>query len=147
MKATRIKELDFIIKEIVERESDELVIFEIVSWIEENIEKFKVQKVKSESKRSKDTLVKFHRIWIYSHHIYSNEKRRNMAQMTGELGLTGFVLAGKPGIICVEGEAQKVHEFFSQIKRFNFQVFTREALIVRKVFVNNLNDWRNYYLK
>ena len=42
------------------------------------------------------------RYWIYSHHIYSKIKRRNILDMSREYDVTGFCQPGKPGIICVE---------------------------------------------
>ena len=44
-----------------------------------------------------------------------------MAQLSDEFGLSGFVLPGKPGIICVEGDADNCHNFYSAIKRWNWQ--------------------------
>ena len=44
----------------------------------------------------------FCRYWIYSHHIYSKIKRKNILDMSKEYDLSGFCLPGKPGIICVE---------------------------------------------
>ena len=70
-----------------------------------------------QSKKAPKEDINFVRYWIYSHHIYSNEKRRNMAQLSDDLGLHGFVLPGKPGIICVEGTCDTVQEFYSHIRR------------------------------
>ena len=39
------------------------------------------------------------------------------AQISSELGLHGFVLPGKPGIICVEGPAEDVQQFYAAIRR------------------------------
>jgi Protein of unknown function (DUF1115) len=44
----------------------------------------------------------FARYWIYSHHIYSRLKRRDLHQLAVEHRLTGFCHPGKPGVICVE---------------------------------------------
>lgn len=108
--------LDEKICEIVERDTDELVVMEVIAWVEENIENFK-NEIKQHPVDMKDVEIEFHRIWVYSHHIYSSEKRRNMAAISHQLDLTGFILPGKPGIICVEGESKKVHQFYTQIKR------------------------------
>ena len=78
--------------------------------------KLKTSPTKASKKAPKEDIT-FARYWIYSHHIYSNEKRRNMAQLSDELGLHGFVLPGKPGIICVEGVVEDVQEFYSHIRR------------------------------
>jgi len=106
--------LDEKIDEIVRRDTDELVVMEIISWVEENIESFRIKEQKTcDVKIETDFL----RLWIYSHHIYSNEKRRNMLSISNQLGISGFILPGKPGIICVEGDANKVQQFYMQIRR------------------------------
>ena len=37
-----------------------------------------------------------------SHHIYSKIKRKDLQGLASDLNLTGFVMPGKPGVICVE---------------------------------------------
>ena len=37
------------------------------------------------------------REYLFSHHLYAASKMRDMTQWAGELGLSGFYLAGKPG--------------------------------------------------
>ena len=108
-----------ILKPFLSRESDELVIMEVNDWVIENFEKFK-EKAEPVKTLNKNAEVEFIRLWIYSHHIYSNEKRRNISSLSENLDLTGFILPGKPGIICVEGESSKVHQFYTQIKRYFF---------------------------
>jgi len=51
------------------------------------------------------------RHWIWSHHIYSQKKRHSMVEWCSELKLRGACLAGKPGLIIVEGDADCVREF------------------------------------
>ena len=46
----------------------------------------------------------FTRLWIYSHHIYSKFKRRDIIDWATELSLNGFSMPGKPGwglCVCV----------------------------------------------
>ena len=98
---------------------DEVYISEIFEWINDNIAQYETAiKVKENGGNNCESArVTFCRYWIYSHHIYSNEKRRNMALLSANLGLNGFILPGKPGIICVEGIQKDVQEFYSHIKR------------------------------
>jgi len=63
----------------------------------------------------------FSRYWIYSHHIYSKIKRRNMLDMSKEYSLTGFVLPGKPGIICIEGDAKNVNEWWAIVRNWQWK--------------------------
>merc|ERR1711980_25565 len=96
----------------------ELYISELIEWINDNLARYKLAET---VKPKKKEILQFGRYWIYSHHIYSNEKRRNMAQLSDEFDLRGFVLPGKPGIICVEGDVDNCHRFYSAIKRWNWQ--------------------------
>ena len=99
---------------------------EIIQWIQDNIHKYilindqfsKPTKPMLESTESPRT---FSRIWIYSHHIYSTVKRKNILNWAGELKLTGFSLPGKPGVICAEGNTDSVDEYYSRLKALNWK--------------------------
>ncbi|XP_062982796.1 RWD domain-containing protein 2B isoform X2 [Elgaria multicarinata webbii] len=58
----------------------------------------------------------FTRLWIYSHHIYNKQKRKNILDWSKELSLSGFSMPGKPGIICVEGPQSMCEEFWARFK-------------------------------
>lgn len=58
----------------------------------------------------------FSRMFIYSHHIYSVNKRKHIVNWAKEFDLTGFSMPGKPGMICVEGEMTNVQKFWTQLK-------------------------------
>ena len=64
----------------------------------------------------------YSRVWYYAHHIYSREKRTNMLQWSKEWCLTGFILPGKPGIICIEGLKKNCKEFNSRVRAMNWQL-------------------------
>ncbi|TNN75108.1 RWD domain-containing protein 2B [Liparis tanakae] len=68
----------------------------------------------------------FSRIWIYSHHIYNKTKRKNILEWSKELGLSGFSMPGKPGIVCVEGLHSACEEFWSRVK-----VLTWKKIMIR----------------
>ncbi len=54
----------------------------------------------------------FSRFWIFSHHIYSKEKRKLILEWSRELKLSGFSLPGKPGVVCAEGETGNCEEYW-----------------------------------
>lgn len=99
------------LSEIVKlQETEEPCIYTLISWLQDNAEiylKAVTQSVKCKDSNKDDTsdqvAVSFSRYWIYSHHIYSKFKRRDVANLAKENSVTGFCLAGKPGIICMEG--------------------------------------------
>ncbi|KAK9521155.1 hypothetical protein VZT92_020984 [Zoarces viviparus] len=68
----------------------------------------------------------FSRLWIYSHHIYNKTKRKNILEWSKELGLSGFSMPGKPGIVCVEGSHSTCEEFWSRVK-----VLTWKKIMIR----------------
>uniref|UniRef100_A0A8D2L1D5 RWD domain containing 2B n=2 Tax=Varanus komodoensis TaxID=61221 RepID=A0A8D2L1D5_VARKO len=63
----------------------------------------------------------FTRLWIYSHHIYNKQKRKNIVDWSKELSLSGFSMPGKPGIICVEGPQSMCEEFWSRLRRLSWK--------------------------
>lgn len=67
---------------------------------------------------------KFSRAWIYSHHIYSLNKRKNILEWAKDLELDGFSKPGKPGVICVEGTQSNVQEYLTRLKSLNWQRLT-----------------------
>lgn len=90
-------------------------VMEFVSWIQEHEELFLSSSsttTKSEKKSST-----FSRLWIYSHHIFSTEKRRNILHWAQQLNLNGFSLPGKPGIICLEGDDDDLDQYWTRLRK------------------------------
>ncbi|NXS18747.1 RWD2B protein, partial [Mystacornis crossleyi] len=63
----------------------------------------------------------FTRLWIYSHHIYNKQKRKNIIDWAKELSLSGFCMPGKPGVVCVEGLQSSCEEFWSRVRRLTWK--------------------------
>lgn len=63
----------------------------------------------------------FCRMWVYSHHIYSKVKRKDLQELSEEYDLTGFVLPGKPGLVCVEGTQLNTDTWWSIVRSWNWQ--------------------------
>jgi len=91
------------------QQAEEPCIYTLISWLQDNAETYLKASVCNQAiKRNKNnmddhTTIVFSRYWIYSHHIYSKFKRRDIMNLAKENSITGFCLAGKPGIICMEG--------------------------------------------
>ncbi|KAM6382323.1 RWD domain-containing protein 2B isoform 3-T5 [Alca torda] len=73
----------------------------------------------SNATQSEDTT--FTRLWIYSHHIYNKQKRKNIIDWAKELSLSGFCMPGKPGVVCVEGLQSSCEEFWSRIRKLTWK--------------------------
>lgn len=97
-----------------------ICIYEGISWLTENIDKYcqKDGKNLTEELPSGNPLpCVFTRYWIYSHHIYSKDKRRELLVLSKTCNVTGFCLSGKPGIICAEGLETDCSEWWQKVSR------------------------------
>ncbi|KAL2836949.1 hypothetical protein BJY01DRAFT_221453 [Aspergillus pseudoustus] len=56
------------------------------------------------------------RVWFYFPSLSTREKRSDMVNHAPDYSLTGFVLAGKPGVLCVEGASRDIDAYMSFIK-------------------------------
>ncbi|CAK3809211.1 Hypothetical predicted protein [Lecanosticta acicola] len=56
------------------------------------------------------------RVWFYFPSISTREKRDDIVKYAPGYGLTGFLLAGKPGILCLEGKPRAIDEYMTFIK-------------------------------
>ncbi|XP_009070757.1 PREDICTED: RWD domain-containing protein 2A [Acanthisitta chloris] len=104
-------------------DSGDLCVCEAVQWVKDNgLPYLDNSRISSEC-ASKEVIVKetLHRMWIYSHHIYRQELRKKIFDCAKKLNLTGFCLAGKPGIICVEGHQENCEEFWRDIRYPNWR--------------------------
>ncbi|MFH4978125.1 hypothetical protein AB6A40_004834 [Gnathostoma spinigerum] len=93
----------------------------IIEWVQDNAQNY----VK---KRPEDiaglpvnlNTDKWTRLSIYSHHLYSKTKRRNIEKWANLLNLKGFSCPGKPGIIIVEGLEKNCAEFWGTIHSWSW---------------------------
>lgn len=56
------------------------------------------------------------RVWFYFPSISTRSKRDDLVNHAPLYGLTGFLLAGKPGILCLEGGSQAIDDYMKFIK-------------------------------
>ncbi|CAG9762309.1 unnamed protein product [Ceutorhynchus assimilis] len=94
-------------------------IFTLISWLQDNATDYIESKIiPTQCQKKNEELVRY---WIYSHHIYSKTKRRALIDSANELNVSGFVMPGKPGIICVEGDSCDVATFWQGVKSMNWK--------------------------
>ncbi|KAL5002029.1 ubiquitin-conjugating enzyme/RWD-like protein [Aspergillus recurvatus] len=65
------------------------------------------------AERVKEPLV---RVWFYFPSLSTRAKRADMVNYAPDYALTGFVLAGKPGVLCLEGTSRDIDSYMSFIK-------------------------------
>lgn len=101
----------------------EQCIFTAISWLQDNIQGYYEEAPieTSTSEVVKKQSEKMVRYWIYSHHIYSKTKRREILSSANSLDITGFCMPGKPGVICVEGDKDHCDEWWQGIKSMNWK--------------------------
>ena len=56
------------------------------------------------------------RTWFYFPSISTRSKRDDLVHSAPSYGLTGFLYAGKPGLLCLEGGSQNIDEYMRFIK-------------------------------
>ncbi|NXY91289.1 RWD2A protein, partial [Alcedo cyanopectus] len=97
-------------------DSGEMCIHEAVQWVKDNTLPYLEGQLSPET--ASEVVVKetLQRLWIYSHHIYRQELRKKIFDTAKKLKLTGFCLAGKPGVICVEGPQEHCEEFWRVVR-------------------------------
>jgi hypothetical protein len=93
-------------------------IFSAISWLQDNAQNYVVSEEVEERIEKDEALVRY---WIYSHHIYSKSKRREIVDLAQKMNITGFCMPGKPGIICVEGTTSDCNEWWQTIKAMNWK--------------------------
>ncbi|CAF2092805.1 unnamed protein product [Rotaria magnacalcarata] len=113
--------------------SQEPYIMEFISWIQDNQTLFLISNDTAAKLTNEQIITKknFTRLWIYSHHIYNIDKRRNIINWAHELHLNGFSMPGKPGIICVEGQESDVDEYWTRLRNLTWkklQIKEKESL-------------------
>ena len=111
-----------------ELERGEICIGPLIEWINENASKY-LNNESAHNQTSRPEILKKHdnkftRMWIYSHHLYSKIKRKDILDFSAELKLTGFSMPGKPGMIVVEGCSDCVEEFWRRIRNMQWKKIT-----------------------
>ncbi|GAA5866806.1 hypothetical protein JCM1840_004273 [Sporobolomyces johnsonii] len=56
------------------------------------------------------------RVWLWFPSLSTREKRDDIVNWAPEYGLTGFVLAGKPALLCLEGTEENIQAYLADIK-------------------------------
>ncbi|XP_057653865.1 RWD domain-containing protein 2A isoform X2 [Diorhabda carinulata] len=102
------------------QEKGEPCIFSATCWLKDHADEY-LQIEQEQPSKKEERNEKFVRYWIYSHHIYSKTKRREILELAQELKVTGFCMPGKPGLICVEGSYSDVSEWWQTIKSMNWK--------------------------
>lgn len=88
-------------------------IFTIIQHFQDTFSSYPQPKTITSNTTQKDTLM---RIWFYFPSISTRSKRQDIVKYAPLYELTGFLLSGKPGILCLEGTSDRVDAYMRFIK-------------------------------
>ncbi|KAE9966859.1 hypothetical protein BLS_007248 [Venturia inaequalis] len=91
-------------------------VFEAIEWIREEAPERLVAKMEEDSSTSGRAVEALVRVWFYFPSLSTREKRDDMVNFAPAYQLTGFVLAGKPGVLCLEGTTTNIDTYMRYIK-------------------------------
>ncbi|KAI1710378.1 RWD domain-containing protein [Ditylenchus destructor] len=114
-----------------EAEPNQPVMMDLVAWINEFAEKYRLNGIDKSAEASPEccqptkeeecATPTYARLWIFSHHLYSTTKRKNIMKLTKQLKLRGFMAHGKPAFIVVEGLECHCDDFWEEVHSWNWQ--------------------------
>ncbi|XP_052078149.1 RWD domain-containing protein 2B-like [Mytilus californianus] len=123
----------------------EICMFSVIEWIQENFVKYlKKQQPTKIKKKDIEFDKTFSRLWIYSHHLFSKFKRRDIVDWALEMKLTGFSLPGKPGIICVEGYSQNIDDYWSRLRALAWKKIVIREREDNAIGKKNINEFHKF---
>eukprot|EP01126_Amoeba_proteus_P012657 TRINITY_DN15228_c0_g1_i1.p1 TRINITY_DN15228_c0_g1~~TRINITY_DN15228_c0_g1_i1.p1 ORF type:complete len:264 (-),score=52.69 TRINITY_DN15228_c0_g1_i1:231-1022(-) len=115
-------------------------IVKVVDWLETCSLEIKTP----EEKKLPQTQI-FVREWFWFHHLYSKEKRRLIIKWAKDGNLTGFSLAGKPGLVCVEGGDSNISEFYTKLHSLSWKKLSSKLKETQEVqTLEELNHLRKF---
>ncbi|KAL4871861.1 hypothetical protein BDV12DRAFT_205709 [Aspergillus spectabilis] len=85
---------------------------EALNFVEPQLQK----STPSTSTSAKENTGPLVRVWFYFPSLSTRAKRTDMVTHAPDYSLTGFVLAGKPGVLCLEGLSRDIDSYMSFIK-------------------------------
>ncbi len=136
---------------IYDQDKGEIIMGTVIQWLQDNAETYFTSEAWSTSPTEKSSAsgaqfkdTKFSRMWIYSHHLYSKIKRKDILEFTAELNLTGFSMPGKPGMIVVEGYNDHVEEFWGRIRRMQWKKITMKEKEDTKLEDKDVDSLRKF---
>lgn len=116
---TRIQQPSWMSKSEVAQLTSEIPNEDILSVIEhlreaasEHLERSRRAEATKDSKPNTPIV----RVWFYFPSISTRAKRDDIVNYAPGYGLTGFLLAGKPGVLCLEGGSAAIDDFMKFIK-------------------------------
>ncbi|KAI8343209.1 hypothetical protein BC941DRAFT_498296 [Chlamydoabsidia padenii] len=100
-----------------------IMLEQVPSLVEHMVKQYEQQQERERQEKDK-TLemgpIKCLREWLWLPMIYTKEKRGHIVDWAPSYGITGFLFAGKPGCLCLEGSEKSVISFINDIKTISW---------------------------
>ncbi|KAL5011849.1 hypothetical protein ScPMuIL_010400 [Solemya velum] len=128
-------------------EKGEMYMLSVIQWLQDNLEQYLTAEKTVDKVEDKNMDTTLNRIWIYSHHLFSKIKRKDILDWADELNITGFSMPGKPGIICAEGFSTDVDEFWFRIRRMTWKRIAlreKEEIEIGTDDIKNIRKFSNF---
>ncbi|KAF5644339.1 hypothetical protein F25303_5937 [Fusarium sp. NRRL 25303] len=116
---TRIQQPDWMSKGDVAKLNTEIPeedILSVIEHIKDAASQHLLSLKQAEITNAPTTDTSLVRVWFYFPSISTRAKRDDFINYAPTYGLTGFLLAGKPGILCLEGGSVAIDDFMKFIK-------------------------------
>ena len=140
------KDLETFTESVFEPEG--AIVTEVVSWLQDNFTEYFKESDTAKSDEKNDEFkgpIVAGRLWLYSHHIYSKIKRKDILDLAKDHSLTGFCMPGKPGIVCLEGPLDLCQDVWSVIKQWTWKKINVKFQEDEKLDnFENLVKWRKF---
>eukprot|EP00527_Entomoneis_sp_CCMP2396_P006487 CAMPEP_0198139644 /NCGR_PEP_ID=MMETSP1443-20131203/2912_1 /TAXON_ID=186043 /ORGANISM="Entomoneis sp., Strain CCMP2396" /LENGTH=510 /DNA_ID=CAMNT_0043801833 /DNA_START=148 /DNA_END=1680 /DNA_ORIENTATION=- len=107
-------------------------------------EKKRRQEESSDDHLNQSTNVILGRRLIYSHHIISNQKRRDIQDLAKHYNLTGYIKIGWPGLIVIEGLDDACNHFYDDIRKWAWQYLVVRGEMQETCHEDNFESQRRF---
>ena len=139
------KDLELYIQNIFE--PDGALVTEVISWLQDQAQVYVQQETETlgcGDESDQKGPITAGRLWLYSHHIYSKIKRKNILDLARDYSLSGFCMPGKPGIVCLEGSLDLCQDVWSVIKQWTWKKINVKFQENEEINTNELVKWRKF---
>ncbi|XP_048210656.1 LOW QUALITY PROTEIN: RWD domain-containing protein 2A [Perognathus longimembris pacificus] len=97
-------------------EPGELSVGAAVQWLRDHGAAFVPSPARGPAPPPRPARNTFVRLWVCSHRVYQQDLRKKILEAGRRLGVTGFCVPGKPGVVCAEGLQGRCEAFWRALR-------------------------------
>ena len=95
------------------------VVMRVVDFLRDKTLSY-TQKKKKEKEEGTEETDRVVRVWYYFPSLSTKEKRKDLVEYAKGYKITGWVVAGKPGVMCLEGTEKGIGGYMNDIKNISW---------------------------